>query len=161
MEDEDDSTGPGRHVTRPSVPLRAAGFTDVLRRAGIGPGEIIRRTAGNTVAAAATFMAEVLAQPPRQRPTAVFALTDVLALGVLTAARTGGVAVPGDLSVVGFDDIAEAAASSPPLTTVSQPLFRIGQEAARIALLQLAGQRGLPRGLATKLVVRGTTGPPP
>ena len=106
-------------------------------------------------------MAEVLAQPPWDRPTAVFTVTDVLALGVLTAARAAGVTVPGDLSVVGFDDIPEAAASSPPLTTVSQPLFRLGQEAARIALLQLAGQRGRPRRLATELVVRGSTGPPP
>jgi len=160
-EEADDSALPARPVTRPSIPLRAAGFADVLRRAGIGPSEIIRRAAGNTVAAAATVMAEVLAQPAPHRPTAVFTATDVLALGVLTAAHTAGVAVPDELSVVGFDDIAEAAASSPPLTTVSQPLFRIGQEAARIALLHIAGQRGRPRGLGTELIVRGTTGPPP
>lgn len=161
LKEEDGSAGPGRRVSRPSVPLRSAGFVDALRRAGIEPGEIVRRTSGNTIAAAGTVMAEVLAQPPRSRPTAVFAVTDVLAFGTLTAARTAGVAVPQELSVVGFDDIAEAAGSSPPLTTVSQPLFRMGQEAARIALLQLAGHRGRPRGLATELVVRGSTGPPP
>jgi DNA-binding LacI/PurR family transcriptional regulator len=117
--------------------------------------------AGNTIQAAAKVMTEVLGQPSRDRPTAVFTVTDVLALGVLTAARAAGILVPGELSVVGFDDIPEAAASSPPLTTVAQPLFRLGQEAARIALLQIAGQRGRPRGLATELVLRGSTGPPP
>lgn len=160
LADEDGSAGPGGPVSRPSIPLRSAGFVDTLRRAGIAPGDIIRRAAANTITAAAAVMAGVLAQPPPDRPTAVFAVTDVLALGTLTAARAAGVAVPGEVSVVGFDDIAEAAASSPPLTTVSQPLFRIGQEAARIALLQIAGQRGRPRGLVTELVVRGTTGPP-
>lgn len=158
--DEDGSAGPGGPVNRPSIPLRSAGFVDTLRRAGIAPGDVIRRAAANTITAAAAVMAGVLAQPPPDRPTAVFAVTDVLALGTLTAARAAGVAVPGEVSVVGFDDIAEAAASSPPLTTVSQPLFRIGQEAARIALLQVAGQRARPRGLVTELIVRGTTGPP-
>ena len=161
MAGEDGTAGPGGPVNRPSIPLRAAGFVDTLRRAGIAPGEIIRRAATNTIATAAMVMAEVLAPPPRDRPTAVFAVTDVLALGTLAAARAAGVAVPAELSVVGFDDIAEAAASSPPLTTVSQPLFRMGQEAARIALLQIAGQRGRPRGLGTELIVRGSTGPPP
>jgi DNA-binding LacI/PurR family transcriptional regulator len=161
LQEEDDPTGPGRHVTRPSVPLRAAGFTDTLRRAGIAPSEIVHRLAGNTIQAAAKVMTEVLGQPSRDRPTAVFTVTDVLALGVLTAARAAGILVPGELSVVGFDDIPEAAASSPPLTTVAQPLFRLGQEAARIALLQIAGQRGRPRGLVTELVLRGSTGPPP
>ena len=161
LQEEDDPAGPGRHVTRPSVPFQAAGFADTLRRAGVAPGDIVHRSASNTIRAAAAVTAEVLAQPSWDRPTAVFTVTDVLALGVLTAARAAGVTVPGDLSVVGFDDIPEAAASSPPLTTVSQPLFRLGQEAARIALLQLAGQRGRPRRLATELVVRGSAGPPP
>ncbi len=161
LQEDDDSAGPGRHVTRPNVPLRSAGFVDTLRRAGTGPGEIVRCASGNTITAAATVMAQVLAQPPRDRPTAVFAVTDVLALGVLTAARTAGIAVPQELSVAGFDDIAEAAGSSPPLTTVAQPLFQMGQEAARIALLQIAGQRGRSRELTTELVVRGSTGPPP
>ena len=117
-----------------------------MSSAGPGSGPVRSSAArpGNTVAAAATVMAEVAGPAAPATAHGRFALTDLLALGALTAARTGGVAVPGGLSVVGFDDIAEATASSPPLTTVSQPLFRIGQEAARIALLQLAVQRGLP-----------------
>jgi len=103
----------------------------------------------------------VLAQPARRRPTAGFAVTDVLALGTLAAARTAGVPVPGQLLVVGFDDIAESAASSPPLTTVSQALFRPGQAAAEIALRQIAGQRHRVPRLAAELVVQGSSGPRP
>jgi DNA-binding LacI/PurR family transcriptional regulator len=152
---------PGGPEARPSIPLRSAGFVGALRRAGIEPTAIIRRDAGNTVEAAAQVMAGVLDQPPGQRPTAVFAVTDVLALGVLAAARSAGVTVPAELSVVGFDNIAAAASSSPPLTTVDQPLLQLGQDAARIALRQLAGQRSRPRRMTTELVIRASTGPAP
>jgi DNA-binding LacI/PurR family transcriptional regulator len=152
---------PGGPQARPSVPLRSRGFAGALRRAGIERGAIVHRESGNTVEAAARAVADVLDQPLAQRPTAVFAVTDVLALGVLAAARFAGVAVPEGLSVVGFDNIAGAASSSPPLTTVAQPLFQFGQEAARIVLLQLQGQRGRPRRMTTELVIRASTGPAP
>jgi DNA-binding LacI/PurR family transcriptional regulator len=144
---------------RPSIEARTAGFTAALAAAGIAPDQVLRRAAENTFAGAAAVMSEVLAAPAPRRPTAVFAVTDVLALGTLAAARTAGLSVPGHLSVVGFDDIAEAAASSPPLTTVSQPLFRQGQAAAEIALALIAGQRyHVPR-VTAELVVRASTGP--
>lgn len=158
---QEDAAGPGGPQTRPSIPLRAAGFAAALRRAGTGPAAITRQEAANTVESAAEVMAGVLGQPPGQRPTAVFAVTDVLALGALAAARTVGLAVPAELSVVGFDNITAAASSSPPLTTVAQPLFRLGQDAARIALLQLGGRRGRPRRMTTELVVRASSGPAP
>ncbi len=68
------------------------------------------------------------------RPTAILAMSDRLALGVLAAARDLGVAVPAELSVVGFDDIPAAAASRPSLTTVRQPLRLKGYAAARYLL---------------------------
>ena len=70
------------------------------------------------------------------------------------------IAVPAELSVVGFDNIAAAASSSPPLTTVDQPLVQLGQDAARLALAQLDGQ---PAGLAAadQLLIRASTGPAP
>jgi DNA-binding LacI/PurR family transcriptional regulator len=81
---------------------------------------------------------------------------------VIEGARDLGLAVPADLSVIGFDDTVVAAGSTPPLTTVRQPLRRKGQQAAR-RLLEL--QAGRPpvrsRRLPTELVVRGSTGPPP
>jgi DNA-binding LacI/PurR family transcriptional regulator len=159
---DDDDAGPGGpEVGRPSLPLRSSGFLRALRRAGVEPASVVRREAANTAEAAAQAMAGVLAQPGAQRPTAVFAVTDVLALGALAAARSAGLTVPDELSVVGFDDIAAAAGSTPPLTTVAQPLFQLGQEAARIALRQLDGQPTRPRRMSTELVIRASTGPAP
>ena len=158
----DEVAGPGGPETgRPSIPLRSAGFVRALRQAGVEPASIVRRAATNTAEAAAEAMADVMAQPAVQRPTAVFAVTDVLALGVLAAAQSAGLAVPAELSVVGFDNIAAAASSSPPLTTVDHPLLQLGQEAARIALSQLDGKPARSRRMRTKLVIRASTGPAP
>src|SRR5690606_14404028 len=68
------------------------------------------------------------------RPTAVFAGSDLQALGVLEAARVKGLRVPEDLSVVGYDDVPLAQWSSPPLTTVHQPLKHMAEEATRMLL---------------------------
>ncbi|MCR2784851.1 MULTISPECIES: LacI family DNA-binding transcriptional regulator [unclassified Microbacterium] len=96
------------------------------------------------------------------RPTAVFAGSDLQALGVIAAATAAGLSVPGDLSVVGYDDIALARWLSPQLTTVHQPLRRMGEEAARIVLRLAAGEKvdALRMDLASHLVVRGSTAPP-
>ncbi|MGX5695544.1 LacI family DNA-binding transcriptional regulator [Agromyces soli] len=103
---------------------------------------------------------ELLALP--ERPTAIFAGSDLQALGVLDAARTAGLRVPEDLSVVGYDDIPVARWIAPRLTTVHQPLKRMGEEAALLAL-RLADEpaAATPRmDLATHLVVRESTAPP-
>jgi LacI family transcriptional regulator len=92
-------------------------------------------------------------------PTAVFAASDQMALGVYEAARKAGRRVPDDLSVVGFDDLPEAQWSSPPLTTVHQPLSDMGALGVRTALRLLEDQPvDTPRvELATHLVVREST----
>jgi len=97
------------------------------------------------------------------RPTAVFAGNDLMALGVLEAARTLGISVPGDLSVVGYDDLEIARWSGPPLTTVRQPLAEMGEQAALLALDAADFARPLRAArvdLATSLVVRESTAPP-
>jgi LacI family transcriptional regulator, galactose operon repressor len=92
-------------------------------------------------------------------PTAIFASSDQMALGVYEAARQRGLRVPADLSVVGFDDLPEARWSSPPLTTVRQPLADMGGLAARTVLRLSRGEPiETPRvELATELVVREST----
>jgi LacI family transcriptional regulator len=97
-----------------------------------------------------------------QPPTAVFAANDEMALGVLEAARTRGIRVPQDLSVLGFDDTEVARVSSPPLTTIAQPLRRMGSVALRTALRLGAGEHVDSHHveLATELVVRESTAPP-
>jgi DNA-binding LacI/PurR family transcriptional regulator len=92
-----------------------------------------------------------------ERPTAVIAATDQLALGVLEAAREVGLRVPEDLSVVGFDDIPGAAWSRPALTTVRQPLFEKGELAGRLLTEGASGREVI---LPVELVVRGSTARP-
>ena len=98
-----------------------------------------------------------LAEPP----TAVFATSDQMALGVYEAARRRGLRVPADLSVVGFDDLPEARWSAPPLTSVRQPLAEMGGLAAHTVLRLARGETlQAPRvELATELVVRHSTAP--
>ncbi|MFE2648011.1 LacI family DNA-binding transcriptional regulator [Streptomyces nigra] len=95
------------------------------------------------------------------RPTAIFAGSDLQALGVLEAARVKGLRVPEDLSVVGYDDVPLAQWSSPPLTTVHQPLRTMAEEAARMLVRPDEPGTGAQRiELATHLVIRRSTAPP-
>src|SRR3954447_1011765 len=96
-----------------------------------------------------------------ERPTAVFAASDTQAIGVLEAARALGIAVPGELSVIGFDDIEVAAYVG--LTTVRQPLVESGRRGAKVLLDVLARRAVEPLRelLPLDLVVRSTTGPAP
>jgi LacI family transcriptional regulator len=95
-------------------------------------------------------------------PTAIFAFNDNLAIGALQAARDRGLRVPGDLSVVGFDDVEPATIVTPTLTTVRQPLAEMGRTAVNLLMRLLERQRfeTLRVELATRLVVRESTGPP-
>jgi LacI family transcriptional regulator len=96
-------------------------------------------------------------------PTGIFSANDEMALGILEAARARGIRVPQDLSIVGFDDTEVARVSAPPLTTVAQPLRRMGTVALRTALQLGAGDRVDSHHveLATELIVRGSTAPLP
>ncbi|MEU6040035.1 LacI family DNA-binding transcriptional regulator [Actinomadura sp. NPDC047616] len=139
---------------------RIAGYLDALPGGGRPP---VLECGGNTAGLGHQAALDLLDRPASERPTAILALTDRLAQGVLTAARKLGLSVPGDVSVVGFDDLPEAADADPPLTTVRQPLLDKGRLAAR-ALLDLiaGGPAPAPRTiLPAELVVRATSGPPP
>ncbi|WP_246075600.1 LacI family DNA-binding transcriptional regulator [Nonomuraea terrae] len=96
-------------------------------------------------------------------PTAIFAGSDEMAVGIMEAARARGLRIPEDLSIVGFDDTQIAQVTSPPLTTVRQPLREMGGVALRTALRLAAGEKVDSHHveLATELVVRGSTAPAP
>jgi DNA-binding LacI/PurR family transcriptional regulator len=95
------------------------------------------------------------------RPTAVLATSDQLAFGAIEAATEMGLSVPGDLSVVGFDDVPEAARSNPPLTTVHQDHVEKGLLAGRLLVARLGGEEPeAPKTLRTRLVVRESTAAP-
>lgn len=137
---------------------RLAGYEEGLTSAGLDPACLrIEERFGSTRAAGADAAARLLAATPR--PTALLAMSDMLAIGALEQARAMGLRVPEDLAVVGFDDIPLAQELSPPLTTVRQPLVDKGRIAAEL----LFGRRRAtgPIVLPVELVVRATTAPPP
>ena len=96
-----------------------------------------------------------------QRPTAVLAMSDSMAVGMVRAARDLRLSVPDDISVVGYDDLDLAWLIDPPLTTVHQPVRQKGEEAVRLLLSAIEGQHQRPerRRLETRLVVRASTAP--
>jgi LacI family transcriptional regulator len=95
-------------------------------------------------------------------PTAIFASNDVSAMGVLDAVRACGLSIPGDLSVIGFDDIPMSATSSPPLTTIRQPLQEMGRVATQLLLNLIGKSKEKPTSvvLPTELILRESTAPP-
>jgi DNA-binding LacI/PurR family transcriptional regulator len=109
----------------------------------------------NSRQAGARAARALLALDPR--PTALLAMSDELAIGALDAAGGLGLSVPGDLSIVGYDDAPAAAWSTPPLTTVRQPLVEKGRAAGRMLLEALDGKTPTDVALPTELVVRGST----
>ena len=102
----------------------------------------------------------ILARPPRDRPDAVFAANDLVALGVLQAlVEDGRMRVPEEISLVGFDDIAFAAAAAVPLTSLRQPSATIGRTALRVLLEEAADPELIPRQTVfqPELIIRRST----
>lgn len=138
---------------------RLAGYED-----GLGDAwdpALVRTCRPNAPEPARAATLELLREP--SPPTAILAMSDILAFGALEAAGEHGVPVPSKLSVVGFDDTPGAAHASPPLTTVAQPHEEKGRLAAEqlIDAIERGGTREPSRTLLpTELVVRGSTAPP-
>lgn len=138
---------------------RLAGFVARAAEAGLEPDSIAIADAETNSADAGTAAARTLLER-RRPPTAVFAVSDVLALGTLSAAADAGVDVPSALSVIGFDDIEEAAHSRPPLTTVAQDLREQGRQAARLTLGLVDGRSVRSAPWTPHVAVRESTAPP-
>ena len=138
---------------------RTRGYERALAAAGIELHEDYVREGTRLPHVARAVAIELLSLP--ERPTAVFAASDTQAIGVLEAARALGIAVPAELSVIGFDDIEVAGYVG--LTTVRQPLVESGRRGARLLLEVLSGRPMSPLRelLPLELVVRSTTGPAP
>lgn len=143
-----------------SALLREAGYRSALEEAGI-PFDPDLVQAGNYELRLSRDAAARLLDLA-ERPTAVFAANDLSAIATVQVAQSRGLSVPRQLSVVGFDDVPEAARADPPLTTVRQPMQQLGNEAVAM-LTALMAQQELRRPhvtLATRLVQRHTTAPP-
>jgi DNA-binding LacI/PurR family transcriptional regulator len=133
---------------------RLAGYRQALAAAGIGYDPALVRRGSYGAVNAEALAAELLALP--DRPSAIFAASDTQAMGVLTAADRCRLPVPGQLSVIGFDDIESAALLG--LSTVRQPLERSGAEGARRLCALLRGERVRPlrQLLALEIVQRSS-----
>jgi DNA-binding LacI/PurR family transcriptional regulator len=141
---------------------RTMGWIDALAEHGIVP-VVVNAVRPNEASGAA--LAEQLLDTDGERPTAILCFSDTIANGVLRAARRLGIDVPGELSVVGFDDMRFSATTTPPLTTVHQDVEGKGRTAVAL-LKQLIDNKAADEVLEpvhvvlpTHLVVRGSTGP--
>lgn len=141
-----------------SAHQRERGYRAALDAAGI-PFDPALIAEGGYRAASATAGSHALLDLD-DRPTAVFAANDLSAIELIRVAGDRGLHVPDDLSVVGFDDIPEAASNVPQLTTVRQPLATMGAEAVRILLGMLDGGEPEHVRLPAELITRGSTSAP-
>ncbi|BDG62356.1 LacI family DNA-binding transcriptional regulator [Caldinitratiruptor microaerophilus] len=138
---------------------RLAGYLAALAEAGLNPDPGHIRAGDFTYDGGYAAGRALLGSP--DRPTAVVAANDLMAIGVLRAAAELGLRVPDDVAVVGYDDIPLAGMLNPPLTTVAQPTYEMGERAARMLLERLAGKAPPePRRvvLPARLVVRRSCG---
>ncbi len=136
---------------------RGEGYRQALAQAGIPFRPAYHRQGDYGREEARAMALELLSLP--ERPTAIFAASDTLAIGVMQAARDMGLRVPDDLSVIGYDDIQVSEYLH--LTTMRQPLFVSGVEVVELLLDTIATSPPTPRQvlLPVELIVRGTTAP--
>jgi LacI family transcriptional regulator len=144
----------------PSAVRRIKGYRSALRGAGIPFLEELTVPGQYTQSGGRQALAQLLDLP--SRPTAVFCANDLSALGALSLAWERGLRVPDDLSIVGFDDIDEAAHANPPLTTVRQSPREVGKVIAETLVERLLGRsQSVTIGLPGELIIRQSSGPPP
>lgn len=135
---------------------RLRGYRRALRRAGVAYDPTLV-TSGDGRAEGGERVLRLLDHRPP--PTAVFCYNDMTALGALRALQSRGVGVPRELSLVGFDNILFAAYVEPPLTTIAQPMFEMGQRATQMVLTLIRQPRTHIEDVLIQgeLIVRGST----
>lgn len=147
------------HLAGPEGSFAAAererGWREALAAAGRDAPAVVR---GDWTAASAHSASASLVSDPSV--SAVFAANDQSALGAIRALTDAGRSVPGDVSIVGFDDIADAADYRPPLTTVRQDFDRLGELAVTALVDVIEDRAPQPRIVPTRLVVRKSSAPP-
>ncbi|MGO8672964.1 MAG: LacI family DNA-binding transcriptional regulator [Capsulimonadaceae bacterium] len=144
-------------MTQRTAILRRAAFEEVMRAHGLAIVDSFVVETGYYTPDAYARAIRLLRGP--DRPTAVFAGNDSIAVGTIQAARELSIPVPQRLSVVGFDDLPVAAGHDPPLTTLRQPLEEMGRLAANLLIEEISGKKPDRRDylLPGELILRGTT----
>jgi LacI family transcriptional regulator len=143
---------------------RARGFRDALAEFGLDPEAAPMEQGYFTYRSGLTATERLLSRP--EPPTAIFAANDDMAAAAISVAHRRGLAVPGDLSIVGFDDTAPATTVWPELTTVQQPIAAMAEAALELLFADLRGRRaGTPRRFTERvldhaLIIRESSAPP-
>lgn len=149
-------TGP---LTTTTGAQRYAGYREALREGGIAVDESLVRVADFKEEGGRLAMTDLLRQ--RERPDAVFVANNVMTVGALHGIAEAGLAIPGDIAVVGFDDMSWSDLLRPRLTTVAQPSYDMGVEAGRLLRSRLEGYAGAARmvTLSATLRIRESSAP--
>ena len=136
----------------------------MLADAGLTLPSHLHRWCFPNIEESAQIVSSLLSLPKEKCPTAIMAFSDLIAIGALHAIHARGLKVPQDISVIGFGDIAMAAYTTPPLTTIALPAYRTGQLLVK-KLSELMNKSILVSGgftlLKCALIVRESTGPCP
>lgn len=139
---------------------RYAGFLQAMAEAGLAVDDSLVLFGDYQLESGYTQVRELLARAAM--PLALFIANNLMTIGALNAIHEMGFAIPGDIAVIGFDDLPWAASLNPPLTTVGQPAFDIGVHAAELLLNRFAfpNRPGRTVVLGTELIVRASCGSP-
>lgn len=155
---------------------RYEGYRKALHEFGIAPDPELTLEGDFKPPSGRACAKQFFTLPPEKRPTAIFAATDEMAYGVISAAEEYGLSIPGDIALVGFDDDAPSAHVHPSLTTVRQPYYEMGEQGLKLLLslldtphstgsissrsIRQAGEEASPTRilLQTSLVVRASCG---
>ncbi len=143
-----------------SAQQRRQGYEQALAEHGLAVTPDLIVEGNYTPESGLNAMARLLALP--KRPTAVFVASDVVAMGAVRAAKRAGLEIPGDLAIIGFDDIPLAEYFDPPLSTVHLPAYGLGWAAAE-RLIRIVNREGLDQPgilLSSDLIVRQSSQPP-
>ena len=145
-----------------AVRARLDGFRSAHAEAGLPVDERLFRSGNFYIESGYAAGRDLLSLPEAERPTAVFAGSDVQAIGILRAAQELGLSVPGDLSIVGYDDVPQGTWVYPALTSVTQRLATMGTMATELLMDLVEGKKQIATriNLTTELIVRESTAPP-
>ncbi|MFL5480381.1 MAG: substrate-binding domain-containing protein, partial [Gemmatimonadaceae bacterium] len=141
---------------------RLRGYRKALREAGIEPDPTLERNGDFTEAGG--YLAALALLALKDRPTAIFAANDSMAIGALSALRESGVEIPGEMAVAGFDDIPLARYMDPPLSSVHVPICELGARAVEMLLHGISRKNDHQRRrerVPTELVIRRSTSAQP
>lgn len=148
-------------IGQPNAKDRLMGYKQALQSAGIPVNDALIEYGDYSVESGVFCTYTLLKQDPR--PTAIFCGSDNTAIGALKALRAESLSVPGDISIIGFDDIWYSEHLNPPLTTVKQPLEKMGRLCMQILHSAITSESATHEAiyLPCELVIRNSTAPPP